>query len=106
MTCRFSDITDDDLEHIIMDIKESMPEIGERMTMGALRSRGLTVPRHRVHQCFIKWTQLVLLFDGIPKLNVSHTQYQDQIHYGILVRILILLIINCFINEILYYPLR
>ena len=52
--CRFSDISDDDLERIILDIKESMPEIGERMTMGALRSRGITVPRHRVRQMLHK----------------------------------------------------
>ena len=31
-----------------------MPEIGERMTMGALHSRGITVPRHRVHQMLYK----------------------------------------------------
>jgi hypothetical protein len=27
-----------------------MPEIGERMMLGALRSRGIVVPRHRVRQ--------------------------------------------------------
>ena len=31
-----------------------MPEIGGRMTMGALRSRGITVPRHRVRQMLHK----------------------------------------------------
>lgn len=31
-----------------------MPEIGERMTVGALRSRGITVPRHRVRQMLHK----------------------------------------------------
>ena len=31
-----------------------MPEIGERMTMGALCSRGITVPRHRVRQIIHK----------------------------------------------------
>ena len=43
-------LTDDDLERIILDIKESMPEIGERMMLGALRSRGIVIPRHRVRQ--------------------------------------------------------
>ena len=38
--CRFSDITNDDLERIVLDIKESMPAIGERMMLGALHSRG------------------------------------------------------------------
>ena len=31
-----------------------MPEIGERMMMGALRSRGITVQRHRVRQMLHK----------------------------------------------------
>ena len=52
--CRFSDITNEDLEHIILDVKGSMPEVGERLTMGVLRSRGIIVPRHRVHQILHK----------------------------------------------------
>lgn len=52
--CRFSDLSDEALECVILDIKESMPEIGERMTMGALRSRGIIVPRHRVRQILHK----------------------------------------------------
>ena len=52
--CRFSDLSDEALEYVILDIKESMPEIGERMTMGALRSRGIVVPRHRVRQILHK----------------------------------------------------
>ena len=90
--CRFSDITDDDLERIILDIKESMPEIGERMTMGALRSRGIIVPRHRVRQMLHKVDPIssALRWHSKTKrkLNVIHTQYQDQIRYGILVRML------------------
>ena len=51
---RFSDTTNEDLERVILDIKESMPEIGERLTVGALRSCGLIVPRHRVHEILHK----------------------------------------------------
>ena len=53
---RFSDITDHHLECTVLNIKESMPEIGERMTiyMGALRSRGIIVPRRRVRQMLHK----------------------------------------------------
>ena len=71
---------------VYLEVKESMPKMGERMMMGTLHSRGIIVPRHR--GCFTKWIQSVLLFDGIPKLNVNRTQCQGRIHYGILIRIL------------------
>lgn len=45
---RFSDITDTSLLLQVSSIKEIMPDAGERMLAGALKSRGLKIPRRRI----------------------------------------------------------
>ena len=47
---RFADISDADLDQSVTAVKEQMPDVGERMITGALRSNGIHVPRRRVRQ--------------------------------------------------------
>ena len=46
--CKFSQITDSELKSLVLNIKEEFPDCGERIVMGAIRSKGLRVQRHRV----------------------------------------------------------
>lgn len=46
-----SDISDQELDSMVCDIKKSMPYIGIRMVHGALRARGIRVPQYRIRQC-------------------------------------------------------
>ena len=41
---RFADISDAELDQSVTAVKEQMPDIGERMVTGALRSNGIHVP--------------------------------------------------------------
>ena len=41
-------ISDEDLEQVIEELRTSMPNVGESMVSGALRSRGYKVTRERV----------------------------------------------------------
>ncbi len=45
---RFSTISDAELDTQIRSVKEEMPDVGQRMTLGALRSKGIVVPRRRI----------------------------------------------------------
>ena len=44
----FSQITDEQLDNVVIDIKRSHPKCGYRMVIGHLRSRGIKVQQHRV----------------------------------------------------------
>ncbi len=46
-----SDISDQELDAMVCDIKKYMPYIGIRMVQGTLRARGTRVPQYRVRQC-------------------------------------------------------
>ena len=81
-----------------------MPEIGERMTMGALRSRGITVPRRRVRQMLHKVEPISAALRWYSKIkrkpysvpgpnSLWHIGENDDVIY------------HNFIDEILY-PLR
>ena len=81
-------ISEEELEHHIVKVKETMPDIGERMTIGALRA---TVPRHRVRRALnnidpigsaLRWKKA----DGNRRQSAEFTQYQDEIRSGTLVR--------------------
>ena len=48
---RWTQITDSDLENIVKEIQELTPNIGQARLVGALRSRGLNIPRRRVRNC-------------------------------------------------------
>jgi hypothetical protein len=47
---KFVNITEDDLIEKVREIKESLPECGERLLMGNLRASGIIVPRWRLRQ--------------------------------------------------------
>ena len=47
--CRFSDISDDDLLKL-QEIRLSLPDSGERILSGSLRSCGIVVPRWRLRE--------------------------------------------------------
>ena len=47
----FSDIPDDHLKAIILDIQLGMPEIGQSMLRGILSSRGIVVSTVRIREC-------------------------------------------------------
>ena len=47
----WSDISDEQLESTVQDIRKVTPNIGERRLVGALRSRGIHIQRWRVRQC-------------------------------------------------------
>ena len=44
-------IRDDELEHLLRQIRHETPALGERMIMGKLRSHGIKVSRSRVRSC-------------------------------------------------------
>lgn len=44
-------MTDSELQHFVQDLKTQLPEIGEVLVIGRLRSMGYHVPRERVRQC-------------------------------------------------------
>ena len=63
-----SDVSDVDLAQILQDLRREMPEIGESMVWGRLRSMGLQVTRERVRQAIrrtdplntaLRWRDLV-----------------------------------------------
>lgn len=47
---RYSTISDEELEQKIREIKQQMPDIGERMVGGVLHSNAIFVQRHRIRQ--------------------------------------------------------
>ena len=47
----WTQITDSDLNRIIQEIQELMPNIEQARLLGALRSRGLNTQRWRVRNC-------------------------------------------------------
>ena len=47
---KFTNISDDDLQQKIVEVCLSLPDSGERMVMGALRSCGIVVPRLRLRK--------------------------------------------------------
>ena len=47
----WTQISDSDLENIVKEIQELTPNIGQARLVGALRSRGLNIPRWRVRNC-------------------------------------------------------
>ena len=46
-----SDLTDEQLDQTVQDIKAQMPYIGIQLVHGALRARGIRVPQYRVREC-------------------------------------------------------
>ena len=53
-TPRFTRISDEDLELISLKIKNEMPDIGERMLNGVLRSYQIRIPRRRIREILHK----------------------------------------------------
>ena len=47
---KYSIISDSELEKKIQEIKLQMPDIGEKMITGVLRSNGINVQRHRIRK--------------------------------------------------------
>lgn len=47
---KYSPISDEELERKVQDIKVQMPDIGEKMISGVLRSNGICVQRHRIRK--------------------------------------------------------
>ena len=47
---KYSTISDTDLEAKVQEIKNLMPDIGESMLGGILRSNGVCVQRHRIRK--------------------------------------------------------
>ena len=50
----FFEITDEDLEVLVISVKAEMPDVGERMVMGALLSRGVKISRERLRRIIQK----------------------------------------------------
>lgn len=69
----YTEICDDALESVIYEIKESHPDIGERMLMGFLRSRDIIVKRSRVCDILHKKDPLALHYVGIVVFAENHT---------------------------------
>ena len=47
----FSDITDEDLKSLILDIQQEMPDVGQSMLRGLLNARGIHVSVVRLRDC-------------------------------------------------------
>lgn len=47
---KYTNISDDDLEHEVKDIKSEMPNVGEKIIAGVLRARNIFVQRRRIRQ--------------------------------------------------------
>ncbi len=48
--CKYTDISDDELVLKLRHIQESLPNSGERILSGSLRSSGIIVPRWRLRE--------------------------------------------------------
>ena len=46
----YSNLNDEEIEEKVIAIKHEMPEIGERMLLGTLKSQGIIIPRHRLRK--------------------------------------------------------
>ena len=47
---RFSCLIDTELDQRVEAIKMDMPDVGQRMVQGLLRSQGITVPQRRIRE--------------------------------------------------------
>lgn len=41
--CKFLDVSESEIEHLIVQIKSNFPDAGERIVLGAIRAQGLRV---------------------------------------------------------------
>ena len=80
---KFYIISDDDLIAKVKEIKNLMPEIGESMLGGILRSNGICVQRHRIRKPLHIVDPIKIALRWHVKLNVVHTVYQDPCPSGI-----------------------
>ena len=80
---KYSIISDSELEKKIQEIKLQMPDIGEKMITGVLRSNGISVQRHRIRKALHSVDPKKQCYAGTTKLNVVLTVFQDQCHYVI-----------------------
>ena len=64
----WSEISDDNLKQVMVEVQRLTPRIGQTRMQGALRSRGLRVQRHRVRYCLkdldpvgtaLRWRQVI-----------------------------------------------
>ena len=51
---RYSDISDNDLDSVVVSVLQVTPEVGERYMMGALRSRGYHIQRSRIRKSILR----------------------------------------------------
>lgn len=62
----FTEISDDELEIVIADIKKEMPDVGQTMLRGILESKGIHVSTTRIREC-------------LSNLNPSNSQWPRPI---------------------------
>ena len=66
---RFADISDAELDQSVTAVKEQMPDIGERMVTGALRSNGIHVPQRRVRQSLHRVDPINIALRWMPRIQ-------------------------------------
>ena len=66
--CKYSDISDHELDHLVRDIQCNNPNIGTCMVQGYLKSRGIFIQRHRIRgsvlrtnpiRALTRWQQVI-----------------------------------------------
>ena len=72
---KYSHISDIDLEFVIRDIKQSHPDVGERMLIGLLRSRGIIVKRNRVRNGLHKVDPINSSLRWSNRIQRNHTVF-------------------------------
>ncbi len=47
---RYSELSNEEIEDKVIAVQQVMPEIGERMLQGTLKSQGIIIPRQRLRK--------------------------------------------------------
>lgn len=79
----YSEISDEDLQDQVLEIKEEMPDIGERMIDGTLRSFGIHVQRRRLREAIHTVDPLNTALHWHKKFSIGSIQFLDQCVSGI-----------------------
>ena len=82
---RYSNITDNDLDRIIMEIKRDHPNDGERMIIGHLTQQNLIIPRARIRASIHRVDPINT---QLRSVTGEHTMLRAQTQYGTLTAII------------------
>ncbi|CAJ0626567.1 938_t:CDS:1 [Entrophospora sp. SA101] len=80
----YSEISNNELDQIILNIKESQPYSGQNILMGALKSRSVRITRERLREALRRIDPWVWQIGGQKLHHVVNIKFQAQMHCGTL----------------------